>query len=294
MTKKKIMIVIGIILSVLVLIAVFTGMKYLKKQKVESYSEVEHTYDVYPLDVKSGGNNLYGMAYVPNDVDGKVPTVILSHGFGINSDYWERTAKSLAMSGYASYAFDFSGGGKESRSDGDMTNMSIFTEQSDLKAVIEEIKKQDFVDLDKLFLMGESQGGIVTAITAPEYNDEIKGVVLYYPAFLIPENAQKQFDSIDDVPDTVESLGHTIGKTYYKDLFNYDPYGVIGGYTGPVLIIHGDKDELVPLSYSERALQVYENAELITLEGEIHGWTADGRGVAAKEAYQFFEGIIKK
>jgi uncharacterized protein len=293
MTKKK-KITILIVLILLVVVSAVTGMKYLKKQKVESFSEIEHSYDVYRLDITSGSNNLYGMAYVPNDVDGKVPTVILSHGFGINSDYWERTAKSLAMSGYASYAFDFSGGGKKSRSDGDMTNMSIFTEQSDLKAVIEEIKKQDFVDLDNLFLMGESQGGIVTAITAPAYKDEVKGVVLYYPAFLIPENAQKKFNSIDDVPETVESLGHTIGRTYYEGLFDYDPYEVIGGYTGPVLMIHGDHDELVPLSYSERALQVYENAELVTLEGEIHGWTVDGKGVAAKRAFQFFEGLVEK
>ena len=49
-------------------------------------------------------------------------------------------------------------------------------------------------------------------------------------------------------------------------------YDLIADYTQDVLIIHGTADTVVPLSYSERALEVYQNAELITIEGAGHGF----------------------
>ena len=35
---------------------------------------------------------------------------------------------------------------------------------------------------------------------------------------------------------------------------------MIGAYEGPVLILHGDKDELVPLYYSQEALNGRQQA----------------------------------
>ena len=43
---------------------------------------------------------------------------------------------------------------------------------------------------------------------------------------------------------------------------------MIGAYTGPVLILHGDKDAIVPLRYSERAAQIFPNAELVVKTGK--------------------------
>ena len=50
-----------------------------------------------------------------------------------------------------------------------------------------------------------------------------------------------------------------------------DIYGTAKGYTGSVRLIHGSKDTIVPMSCSERYVEVYgEKAELIVVEGENH------------------------
>ena len=49
----------------------------------------------------------------------------------------------------------------------------------------------------------------------------------------------------------------------------------------------GEKCRLVPLRYSERAKEVYENAELIVMPGQGHGFRWAGR----KEAKEKEQGV---
>ena len=44
--------------------------------------------------------------------------------------------------GYLCYTFDFNGGGRESLSAGATTDMSVLTEQADLNAVIDQLKRR--------------------------------------------------------------------------------------------------------------------------------------------------------
>ena len=41
-------------------------------------------------------------------------------------------------------------------------------------------------------------------------------------------------------------------------------------FTGPVLILHGDEDDLVPLDDSKRAEEQYTDCELREMKGETH------------------------
>lgn len=49
--------------------------------------------------------------------------------------------------------------------------MSVFTEQDDLNAVLNNMLSQNFVDKNNLFLLGASQGGVVSTLVAAENND---------------------------------------------------------------------------------------------------------------------------
>lgn len=97
------------------------------------------------------------MVYIPQDAGEKMPTVIFSHGFGGNYQVGTQYAEALAAKGYVVYCFDFCGGSPGSRSDGSTLEMSVFTEQADLEAVIEMMKEQPFVDSRNIFLMGTSR-----------------------------------------------------------------------------------------------------------------------------------------
>lgn len=55
-------------------------------------------------------------------------------------------------------------------------------------------------------------------------------------------------------------------------MWDYDFYVDMPRYDGPVLILHGDRDEIVPMSYSERAAATYKNARLRVIDGGGYGF----------------------
>jgi hypothetical protein len=169
------------------------------------------------------------------------------------------------------YAFDFCGGAYSSRSTGETTECSILTEADDLSAVLDAVRGLDFVDERSVFLLGQSQGGAVSAIVAAERPDDVAGLVLLYPAFVIHDDMVERFGSVDNVPETF-TWWQELGRIYAVDGINYDFYEHIGDYKGPVLLFHGTADSLVPLSYAERATETYPDAELVVVDGAGHGF----------------------
>lgn len=181
-------------------------------------------------------------------------------------------AEALAEQGYVVYCFDFCGGSSGCRSDGSTLEMSVFTEQADLEAVIAMMQGLEYVDSENLFLMGTSQGGAVSAITGAAHKEEIRGMVLLYPAFLLAERANELFQSVEEIPDTYFFLWMEVGRVYFEPLIGYDIYEEIAAYDRDVLMIHGDADSIVPLTYSERALEVYPSSKLKVISGGGHGF----------------------
>ena len=150
--------------------------------------------------------------------------------------------------------------------------MSIFTEQSDLEAVLHTIQEQPFVDSNNIFLMGTSMGGAVSAITAAAHEETVQGVILLYPAFVLVDDAKERFASVDEIPDTYHNMWMTVGRIFAEDLLDYDIYEAISAYKKDVLLIHGTADNIVPLAYSEKAVDVYDSAQLEVLPGAGHGF----------------------
>lgn len=160
-------------------------------------------------------------------------------------------------------------------SDGVMTEMSVLTETEDLLTVIEEIRSQrnhelDCLDTDNIFLMGESQGGYVSALVASKLPDQIRGLILWYPAFVIEEVAKEELKTGHSI--TNDIFGIKVGRIYDEDAASVDIYKEIKKYERNVLIIHGDYDRIVPVSYSERAYHTYKNASLYVVPGAGHGF----------------------
>ena len=245
-------------------------------------------YKILELPAKRGNNNIYGVAYVPQGSTEKKPAVIYAHGFGGDYENGAFYARTLAQKGYVVYCFDFCGGGG-SRSDGSALDMSIFTEQKDLEAVLQMLKKQSFVDAEQIFLLGASQGGVVSAITAAEHTDEIRGLILLYPAFVLIDDAKERFARVDEIPEKYFHMWMTVGKTYFENLLDYDVYEKIRAYQKDVLLIHGDADGIVPLSYSEKAVGVYQSAELKVIPGAGHGFYGQEGDTAAAWMLDYLE-----
>ncbi len=231
-----------------------------------------YQYDTEELWAERDGKQIYGVVYIPRDAGEKLPAVIYSHGFGGTHRAGEDYARALAGKGCVVYCFDFCGGAPGSRSDSSTLEMSIFTEQADLEAVMEMVQGLDYVDSGNIFLMGTSQGGVVSAITAAEHQEEVRGLILLYPAFVLADTASQLFESAGDIPETYHFLWMDVGRAYFEPLIGYDIYGDIADYKGDVLLLHGDADSIVPLSSSTEAVNVYDSARLQVFPGAGHGF----------------------
>ncbi len=233
---------------------------------------------------KRGDRNIRGTQYIPRDT-GRWPIAVISHGFGSNRHKQDYYARTICSKGYAVFTFDFCGGCLEGESDGRTEDMTIASEVADLSAVLFYAKRQSFADPEKVVLMGLSQGGYVSALKAAQSPQEITKLVLFYPALCIPDNARAgkminaEFDP-ENIPETIDCIGMKLGRNFPASLLDADPYEEISGYQGPVLLVHGDADELVDISYSVEAAMVYENCTFKIIEGGGHGF----EGEALKEA----------
>ena len=210
------------------------------------------------------GLTIKGTVFLPK---GKTdcPIAVISHGFMANQMFSQIHAQNLAKMGYAAFCFDFCGGTLVGSSDGDSTDMSVLTEAEDLKAVIEFAKEQSYTEENELVLLGCSQGGFVSAIVAAEMKEEVDALILLYPALCIPDDARSgemMFAKFDpqNVPETFWCGPMKLGRRYVTDVIEMDPYEIINQYTGKVLIIHGNQDKIVDISYALRAVETYSQA----------------------------------
>ena len=233
----------------------------------------EHTYKTREIRVQNGEFRIYGIAYVP-DTDGKHPLVIFSHELGNDHTSGERYAERLAEAGYAAYVFDFCGGTVGgNQSDGSNQEMSILTEAADLEAVLAASKSWDFVDPDRIVLLGGSMGGLVTTVVGSTHQDEIAGMILMYPALSAKaDSGAEQYQSEDEIPEDVSLFGGWIhvGKNYITDLWKVDFNELLSSYQGHMLLLHGDKDRTVPISWSEDAKEIIPDCEYYVIKNGGH------------------------
>ena len=193
----------------------------------------------------------------------------------------------FAENGIAACAFDFIGGGSGSRSDGKITEMSVLTESADLNAVIDGLIIRDDIDASEIYLLGGSQGGFVSTYVAGTRPTDIKGLIALYPAYVLQDNARSMSPDPDNIPETMNLMGTTIGRIYNEDAMSFDIYDVMKDYPKDVLIIHGTSDTIAPISYSERAVTVFPSAQLVKFEGAGHGFYGDDETRSAQMAVDF-------
>lgn len=221
----------------------------------------------------------------------KFPVVIMCHALGASKKNFHLTAAALAKAGIGAFAFDFRGGGNLDQSGFPTSEMTLFTEKEDLACVFEHIKNLPFVESISLF--GASQGGMVAAMFAEEHREEIASLILLYPGFCIADHLRAKFPRAEEVPETFDLFQITLGRNYVLSMREYDTFRSVGKFSRPVLIFHGKKDALVPISYSERAAKIYPNAKLIPLENEGHGFSAQGNSFAAQKTIDFLTKFYK-
>ncbi len=205
--------------------------------------------------------------------ENRCPLVIFLHGFTSTKDRPHNMACCAAMrsAGFATLRMDLYGHGE---SGGTFGKHTLYKWISNTMAAIEYARHLDFVT--DIYLSGHSQGGLTASIVAGMEPDRIRGLILRAPAFLIPEGSRKghllgfDFDPMH-VPDAVEiAPGLMLEGSYVRVAQTIRVEEAMDRFRGPVLMIHGEKDETVPVEDSVKAAQRYRQCRLEIIPGESH------------------------
>jgi dienelactone hydrolase len=212
------------------------------------------------------------------------PVIVICHGFKGFKDwgFFPFFAENIAEAGYISVSFNFSRNGL-GPDPLNFTNLELFAkntyshELADLKCILQSIRDQKIgkglIDSERIGLFGHSRGaGIVLLETAADR--EIQAVVTWGAianvdrfskeqkndwkkhGFIEIENKRTQqmmrlnIDLLNDIVDNKKSL----------DILN-----AVKSIESPTLIIHGDRDDSVPVNESQ---QIFDHLE--TEIKEIH------------------------
>ena len=103
-------------------------------------------------------------------------------------------------------------------------------------------------------------------------------LVLLAPAAVLKDDAIKgqcmnaKYDP-QNPPEYVSVMFHKLGRGFIQEAQKMPIYETSSAYKGPVCIIHGTNDKIVPVSYSERYCEIFPGAEYNLLEGEGHMMT---------------------
>lgn len=246
---------------------------------------------VREMPCRNGSNEIYGLLYTPAEAGENLPAVVLSHGYNATALDMTDMAEELARKGFAAYCYDFCGGAAASKSGGSTLDMSIMSEMSDLNSVISMLRTSGLADTERIFLYGESQGGLVSALTAAGAEHKIAGMTLLYPALCIPDNWLGV--SAEDMTPYVDFMGMQLSGKFREGLPEFDIFSEIAKFSEAVLVHHGSCDSVVAAAYSEKLCSMLENCRLAIYENEGHGFSPEARRLMRMRTVGFFEGLIK-
>jgi len=228
------------------------------------------------VELNSNGLTLRGTLHVPDKMNKKNPIVCIFHGFTGNKMephfIFVKLSRMLEKNGIASIRFDFGGSGE---SDGDFVNMTLSKELEDAKNILNYVKNLDFVDTNKIAVVGFSMGGAVAGMLAGERRNDVKALCLWAPAGVMREIII-QGKSEEDIQN-MRKIGYCdiggllLGINFLDDIQSLDIYQKSATYDKNVIILHGGKDSTVPISASEKYLEIYETkGALHVVQGADH------------------------
>ncbi len=225
--------------------------------------------------------NLYGWwVPAPSSHDGGAPTVILVHGWRRNVERVLSLIEFLHPAGFNLLAFDARSHGS-SDADG-ISNMLKFS--SDIRAAVGVALLRPEVSGGSVAVLGLSVGG-AAAIHAASYDDRI-GAVVTVGAFAHPGEVMRRELAGRGLPHIVISgILHYFEFQVGARLDDVAPRSRISKITAPVLLIHGDADEIITI---EQGRSLYEAAG-----DSVEMWILPGYGHSDCSSHpEFAERVI--
>lgn len=236
-------IILGIVVSCSQEKLIFFPEKLPKDYKFLYMSRYKEYY--IPVDRKT---KIHGLLFQSNNSKG---LVFYLHGNAGSNSTWGLLADLYLENNYDFFVPDYRGYGK---SDGKISSEKQLLH--DVQAAFDTIKK-DYAG-KKIVIMGFSIGSGPAAYLASKNNASL--LVLKAPYYNFPDLAQKYF--------------RIIPKIFIRYKFRTDQY--IQQVKCPVVIFHGDRDEIIYTGSSEKLKKHFKTGDkLVILKGQPHNGIND-------------------
>jgi dienelactone hydrolase len=222
--------------------------------------------------------------------DETFPLVVIHHGHGGGRNEnggLARVAEALAKAGIISIRFDFAGAGDSQEP---FTELSYTTMLADSDAALDYALGNLPVDEERIGAFGYSEGSAVVAMQAGEPDTSYKAVALMGPLAQPGELMSSFFGGSDafaayyeeaqanGFADVTTPFGQVQSTSllWFDETLAADPAGDIASFAGPVLIVWGEAEQIIPYSQVEAYLAATEGSaastELVTIPDADHGY----------------------
>ena len=230
------------------------------------------------LTIKGPSGNISAEMLLPRAFDkerDRCELVILMHGFlgSMKAAPLGFLSRMLVKHGYAVLRFDFDGYGK---SEGAQQENTVPKMIEDAKAVWEYASDLSYID--QIILLGHSQGGVVAGMLAGRLEKAgapPAGLIQLAPALILKEYTCKgrfllvRCDPLNP-PETINVYGFKMGREYILSAQTLPIEEESSWYTGPVCLLHGTWDPIVPVACSERYKALWHNCEFHLIRKTEH------------------------
>ena len=251
----------------------------------ETETDSEATYIAETVSIEANGRTIPAVVTLPVG-EGPFPAVVLNHGHGGNKDEgtgFGGIAEALAEAGIASIRMDFPGCGDSTEP---FTENTLSNMIADSNAAKDYLVANYPVDADKLGILGYSMGGrVALEIIAAEDNPYKATLILSglsTPGDEAIANILPEGMTVEDAIAVAEEKGSydyttqygqnlSLSAQWFTDML-VDPLANIDNYTGPMLVIHGDKDDVVTDATNKLTVSSYPAAEELIVPDADHGY----------------------
>jgi uncharacterized protein len=225
--------------------------------------------------VTSKGLNIVAIVTLPEEGQWPVPCVMLSHGLvsSKESSKYIMLANVLANHGIASCRLDFHGCGE---SEGDIRETTLTTRIDNLQKVVAWARSRAEINPERIGLLGSSFGS-ATSLAVAARDSRIACASFWATPYVLDNKEDASVDGIE------------FQTALFEDFAQYDLLKEARTVSRG-LVIHGDRDEVVPWTEGKA---IYENLrepkQFVLIEGGDHTFSAPAhREEAFSPAVEWF------
>lgn len=243
------------------------------------------------------GVALPSYVHLPQDYDPGVahPLVVIPHGGPWARDYWrlDEYSQFFSTRGYVVLRVNYRGSFGFGRSYAQAGYQGINTVMIDDIADATHAMQQAYnIDPGRIHIFGHSYGGYAAYLSLARYRELYASVV----AVSAPTDiaAWMKYQRRSDLDFSYTFWKHALGGHTRRDLDELSPLNMVADINRPVLVFHGDRDKIIPVTQAEAIRDAFEKhdkqATVRILQQQGHS-IRNGNSISyvLEEAVEFFE-----